>query len=73
MLGREKGKPEVVNMGKMDVARCGKIKGILNEHEECLIKATDDPSDPDRLLLEAMRYTHPGAKVGGVTDPSKEG
>jgi hypothetical protein len=47
---------QVINLDQLDVAACSKLRGKLNERGECLIRAKENPDDPDVLVLTAMNY-----------------
>jgi hypothetical protein len=47
---------QVINLDQMDVATCASLKGKLNERGECLVRAKENPEDPDILVLTAMKY-----------------
>jgi len=50
----------ILNLKQMDPATCASLKGQMNEYGECLVKARENPEDPDTVVLELMRYKKPG-------------
>ena len=50
----------ILNLRQMDAATCASLKGQMNEYGECLVKAKENPDDPDTVVLELMRYKKPG-------------
>ena len=53
---------QIVNTKIVDAAICQKLKGKMNDQEECLVRMTEDPENPDIAKLELMNYQSPGKR-----------
>jgi len=58
--GKKETFEEVINLKEMDAATCNAIQGQLNEHGECLIRAT---KQDDLVVLKPLRYKRPGVPI----------
>ena len=61
MPGGKKPEPKLMNLGKMDIARCQSINGTPTESQDCLLHATVDPNDPDTMVIHRMKYQQAGS------------
>jgi len=46
---------ESIPLGKLDSAVCQKLKGFVDEGGVCRILVKENPSNPDEVILEAVK------------------